>query len=46
MGLAANLIARILERWRWISYFGLAIVVYVALSMIWKGTHDVIAAFS
>jgi YjbE family integral membrane protein len=46
MGLAANLIARLLERWRWISYFGLAIVVYVALSMIWKGSHAVIAAFS
>src|ERR1700722_39511 len=38
MGLAANLIARLLERWRWISYFGLAIVVYVALSMIWHGS--------
>ena len=45
MGAAANLIARLLERFRWISYVGLAIVVYVALSMIWKGTHDVIAAF-
>jgi YjbE family integral membrane protein len=46
MGLAANLIARLLERWRWISYFGLAIVVYVALSMIWHGSHAVIAAFT
>jgi YjbE family integral membrane protein len=45
MGLAANLIARLLERWRWISYLGLAIVVYVAASMIWRGGHDVVAAF-
>ena len=45
MGLAANLIARLLERWRWISYFGLAIVVYVAASMIWRGGHDVAVAF-
>jgi YjbE family integral membrane protein len=42
MGVAANLIARLLERFRWISYVGLAIVVYVALSMIWSGSHDVI----
>ena len=42
MGAAANLIARLLERWRWISYLGLAIVIYVAVSMIWSGSHDVI----
>ncbi len=41
MGAAANLIARLLERFRWISYIGLAIVVYVALSMIWKAATDV-----
>jgi YjbE family integral membrane protein len=45
MGLAANMIARLLERWRWISYIGLAIVIYVALNMIWHGSRDVIAAF-
>ena len=38
MGAAANLIARLLERLRWISYLGLAIVLYVALSMIWHGS--------
>src|SRR5579863_4335150 len=42
MGAAANLIARLLERFRWISYLGLAIVLYVALSMIWTGGHDVL----
>ena len=41
MGAAANLIARLLERYRWISYIGLAIVVYVAGSMIWSGSQDV-----
>jgi len=41
MGAAANLIARLLDRLRWISYFGLVIVLYVALSMIWHGGHDV-----
>ena len=45
MGAAANLIARLLERWRWISYIGLAIVLYVALNMIWHGGHEVLKAF-
>ena len=46
MGAAANLIARLLERYRWISYLGLAIVVYVAVSMIWSGSRDVFAALT
>jgi YjbE family integral membrane protein len=46
MGVAANLIARLLERYRWISYLGLAIVIYVAASMIWSGSHDVIEALT
>jgi len=44
MGAAANIIARLLDRFRWISYLGLVIVLYVALSMIWHGGHDVIKA--
>jgi predicted tellurium resistance membrane protein TerC len=46
MGAAAELVARLLERWRWVSYLGLLIVVYVALSLIWRGTHEVAAAFN
>jgi len=46
MGAAANIIARLLERYRWISYLGLAIVLYVALSMVWHGGHDVLKAIS
>jgi YjbE family integral membrane protein len=41
MGAAANIIARLLERYRWISYLGLLIVFYVALSMIWHGGNVV-----
>lgn len=44
MGAAANLIARLLERYRWISYVGLLIVLYVALSMIWHGGDAVLKA--
>ena len=35
MGVAANLIASMLERLRWISWIGLAIVLYIAVAMIW-----------
>lgn len=41
MGVAANIIARYIERYRWIAYVGLAVIVYVAGKMIWEGWHDV-----
>ncbi len=41
MGVAANLIARYIERFRWIAYVGLAVILYVAGKMIWDGWHDV-----
>jgi YjbE family integral membrane protein len=41
MGVAANLIARYIERFRWIAYLGLAVILYVAVKMIWDGWHDV-----
>jgi YjbE family integral membrane protein len=44
MGLAANLIARLLEKHRWIAWIGLAIVLYVAVTMIWHGGHEVAGA--
>jgi YjbE family integral membrane protein len=44
MGTAANFIAKLLERYRWISYFGLAIVLYVAVTMIWHGGNQVLNA--
>ena len=37
MGLAANLIARVIERYRWIAYVGLAVIVWVAVRMIHEG---------
>jgi YjbE family integral membrane protein len=41
MGLAAALIARLLERFRWIAWGGLLVIVYVALDMIWRGGWEV-----
>ncbi|WP_298745507.1 YjbE family putative metal transport protein [uncultured Brevundimonas sp.] len=42
MGVAATYIARLLHRHRWIGYLGLAIVLYVALHMVWDGARSVI----
>jgi YjbE family integral membrane protein len=41
MGIAANFIANLLNRYRWIVYIGLAIVLYVAADMIYRGAIDV-----
>jgi YjbE family integral membrane protein len=40
MGVAANIIARYIERYRWIAYVGLAVILYVALKMIYEGWVD------
>ena len=37
MALAANLIARLLQRHPWIAFVGLAVILYVAGSMIYEG---------
>ena len=37
MGIAANLIARYIERYRWIAYVGLAVIVWVSGKMIYDG---------
>ena len=44
MGLAAALIARLLNRHHWIAYVGLALILYVALRMVWEGAIEVVAA--
>jgi len=42
MGMAANLIAHILHQHRWIGWIGLVIITYVAFSMIWRGSEEVV----
>lgn len=37
MGVAANLLAKYIERYRWIAYVGLLVIVYVAFKMIFDG---------
>ena len=41
MGIAATFIARLLQKHRWIAYVGLAIILYVALEMIYRGTLEI-----
>ena len=41
MGVASSFIAKVLNRYRWIAFAGLAIILYVALHMIWEGGHEI-----
>jgi len=40
MGLAANLVAKLVQRFHWIAWGGLAMILYVAAKMIWEGAHQ------
>jgi YjbE family integral membrane protein len=41
MGIAANVVARYIERYRWIAWVGLLVILWVALKMIWEGAGHV-----
>lgn len=41
MGVAASIVARLLERHRWLAWIGLLIVLSVAIRMIWEGSFEV-----
>jgi YjbE family integral membrane protein len=40
MGVAANILAKYIERYRWIAWVGLLVIVYVAGKMIYEGFVD------
>ena len=42
MGAAASLIARLLQRQRWIAYLGLLMILYVAAEMIFRGATEIV----
>jgi YjbE family integral membrane protein len=46
MGAAASFIARLLQHHRWIAYVGLAVILYVAVDMIYRGALDIMKATS
>jgi len=41
MGAAATIIAKVLKRFHWIGYVGLAVIFYVACELIWEGSPAV-----
>ena len=41
MGFAASFIANLLQKHRWIAYVGLAIIIYVAADMCYRGAEEV-----
>lgn len=41
MGAAANVIAKYIDRYRWIAWVGLLVILYVALKMIYEGAGHV-----
>ena len=46
MGVAASFIAGLLQNHRWIAYIGLAVILYVAVEMIYRGALDIMKAAS
>ena len=44
MGLAAAFIARLLARYHWIGFIGVAVIFYVSVMMIWDGGVEIIGA--
>ena len=42
MGAAASVVARLLERYHWIAWLGLLVVLGVSIELIYKGSHEVL----
>jgi YjbE family integral membrane protein len=42
MGVASSVIAPLFQRWPRLAYVGVAIILYVALEMIWRGSGEVL----
>jgi len=40
MGVAANIIARYIGRYRWMSWVGIIVILWVAVVMVWDGLTD------
>ena len=44
MAIAATVISKLLQKYHWIAYIGLVVILYVSFAMIWDGAQDVIEA--
>lgn len=45
MGVAASIIARVIEKYRWIAILGIAVIVIAAVRMIWEDSHSFFPSF-
>ena len=45
MGVAATLISKLLERYRWIAYVGVVLILYIGLKMIYEDGHSLYARY-
>jgi len=41
MGTAASFVAKLIQRYHWVAWIGLLLILYVSLNMIWEGWHEV-----
>lgn len=46
MGVAATYVAQLMNRYPWLTYLGLVLIVFVALSMIYEGGLEIVAAWN
>lgn len=40
MGVAASIIARVIERYRWIAVLGIVIIIFAGVRMVWEDAHN------
>jgi predicted tellurium resistance membrane protein TerC len=40
MGVAASIIARVIERYRWIAVVGIIIIIFAGVRMVWEDGHN------
>lgn len=45
MGVAASLIARVIDRYRWIAVVGIVIIIFAGFRMVWEDGHNFFPAF-
>lgn len=45
MGVAASFIARVIEKYRWIAFVGIVIIIFAGIRMVWEDGHNFLPAY-
>jgi YjbE family integral membrane protein len=45
MGVAASIIARVINKYRWIAVLGIVIIIFAAIRMVWEDGHNFLPAY-